>query len=100
MGRTTPAPAAGCPQPLRRFAPPPHEWGGQLRRFAPPPHEWGGQLRRLPLRRLRRHLPISYGFAVGKITVRVVPEPLELTSIRPKWARTMSRAIARPRPLP
>src|SRR5438105_1668971 len=52
--------------PLRRFAPPPHEWGGTatpphkwggqpaasfpmngednlpLRRFAPPPHEWGG----------------------------------------------------------
>src|SRR5437764_12870741 len=86
MGRITPAPAAACPQPLRRFA--------------LPPHEWGGQLRRLLLRRLRRHLPISYGFAVGKITVNVVPEPLELTSMRPPWAPTMSLAIARPRPLP
>src|SRR5258708_38513865 len=33
MGTT----ALGSHQPLRRFAPPPHKWGGQL------PHQWGGR---------------------------------------------------------
>ena len=38
--------------PLRRFAPPPHEWGGQ----GPPPHEWGGE-GLLPFRHLYLHIP-------------------------------------------
>src|SRR6266851_9079030 len=29
----------GSLQPLRRFAPPPHKWGGPS---STPPHEWGG----------------------------------------------------------
>src|SRR5438445_5034276 len=37
---------------------------------------------------------------MGRVTLTVVPDWLELTSIRPEWRLTMSRAIARPRPLP
>ena len=32
--------------------------------------------------------------------VRVVPETLEVAEMRPEWRVTMSRAMARPRPLP
>src|SRR5438270_10192037 len=60
--------------PLRRFAPPPHEWGGQGRTTcgdtshewrgqpappspaATPPHKWGGQ-GRTGEDNLRRYLP-------------------------------------------
>src|SRR5580765_8561535 len=48
----------GGVEPLRRFAPPPHKWGGVGARFPqagtcpaaapPPPHEWGGVGARFP----------------------------------------------------
>ncbi len=39
-------------------------------------------------------------YAVGSVTVKVVPEPLLLQVMSPACSRAVSRAMARPRPKP
>src|SRR6266851_1253591 len=91
MGRATPVQSR---QPLRRSAPPPHEWGGQLpsypvgpsgaprhlpmngedssRPIPPPPHEWGGQLP--SYQPLRRFAPPPHEWGGQLPSYRVSPQ--------------------------
>src|SRR5437879_1213964 len=49
---------------------------------------------------IQRQTDVHPHFPGGRAMVRVVPEAPEVAEMRPEWRVTMSRAIARPRPLP